>query len=436
MIMKIFRIFALLILMSCQDVTIPNHQCVLMTFSDALPVQFWQTGCNTYNATVPAGVHEKCWCAPWQCDDEIRIQFQENVSPDVDYSLLIKDEDGAYFTDLDFTEVEIGVHSVYFSPETEGICDSLISLEIVEKDSIVRLLPPNTDWVDDGATLGKGASNIAYTGLTTTDGAKKVKGYQLASLPAGTIVAFDVSVVISGTYTFNNSVPLDGIKIDFFTSNDGNSSLSTNLTEDAYTFKTNGTYSIRVIIQVDSDSDRLYVSFDELNMLSGSADITLTLTDVSNPIYAGTVLAKSDCLDVRLSHEDDQPTQLFEYSNARNFAGLVYSAISPDASFNIRVPCRFFHEVFPEEDEAIELTSSVITTSGQIKSQKLLEVAHAPYYFHKKLQLILKHQTLSVGGVNYQKEEKYEVIQGNKRWPLKQATCLLTEKNSVLRNVI
>jgi hypothetical protein len=149
--------------------------------------------------------------------------------------------------------------------------------------------------------------------------------------------------------------------------------------------------------------------------------------------YNGETYYKSDCLDIK---EDHAGTKLLQYSNSRNYAGLDYSQSSPSTSFYIRIPCRFFHERFPEEDDAIELTSSVITTASQVKTQKLLEVVHAPYYFHRKLIEILKHFTLEIDNTQWKKEEPYEPNQGSKRWPLKSATCWLTDKNSMVRNVL
>jgi hypothetical protein len=250
-----------------------------MTFSDALPVQFWLTGCETFNEYEAEGVHHVCWCQPWNCTDEITTQFKDTTGQTL--KLVAYDsEDNELFSE-NFIEIATGVYQLSFIPDDEDICDELIKLEV-----------------------------------------------------------------------------------------------------------------------------------------QNSSDV---------------MLAKSDCLDIKTSHIE---TTLFTYSNHRNYDGLVYEDQSPDVEFNIRVPSRFFHEDEPEEDEAIELTSSVITTSSQVKTQRLLEVKHAPYYFHKKLRRILKHQSIEAIGKGWKKEEKYQINEGTKTWPLKSATCLLTEDNSVIRNVL
>jgi hypothetical protein len=143
---------------------------------------------------------------------------------------------------------------------------------------------------------------------------------------------------------------------------------------------------------------------------------------------------KSDCLDVKTFHTG---TKLIEYYNNRDVAGLIYADISPDEVFYLRVPCRFFHERKPKTQNAMELTSEVLITSATSKKQKLLEVEHAPYYMHNKIADILTHhQYITIDNDFWKLEEDYEVNQGEKRWPLKTATCYLTKKTSVIRSVI
>lgn len=400
-----------------------------MTISDALPVQFWLSDCDTYNETVPKGVHEACFCAPWQCDDEIRIQFQDDTSPEPEFSLLIKNADGDYVVQLPFTEVEAGTFARSFTPRDYSICDEDIALEIFNDEDITLVKAPS-QWSDDdvlgyGSFDTKGAS--AFTESVTSATGFIAAFQDDVAVPVGTTITIPVTVQISGTWSG---------EIDFliFLSDALGNIRSTDSTTDTRLLTANGTYTINFTLTgATATSQRMYLQLSEF-VTSGTAVVSITVP-VGNLVYASgeDALAKSDCLNIATIQNE---TQLFEYANGRNFAGLIYQDISPDAAFYIRVPCRFFHEEFPEEDEAIELTSQVVTTSSQLKSQKLLEVKHVPYYFHKKLQLVLKHQTLEVGNTAYKKEEKYTINKGNMRWPMKSATCLLTEKNSVLRNTL
>lgn len=110
--------------------------------------------------------------------------------------------------------------------------------------------------------------------------------------------------------------------------------------------------------------------------------------------------------------------------------------MSPDLTFNILVPCRFYHQKFPQQDEGIDLTTGIIITGSNKKKQRKLQVKHSPYYFHNKLIEILQHQTVTALSKTWKKQEAYEVLEGKETWPLKPATVFLTEDNSIIRNVV
>lgn len=235
------------------------------------------------------------------------------------------------------------------------------------------------------------------------------------NIPAGEAYSYFIQVHSpTATPNISLSIKFNGVTCGIETITE-----SITVQNDVYTFA--GSFSSsQAITNISIEAEHLGTG--EAHLIVDKFAITAVLDSI-----------KSDCLDVQESHDE---TILISYSNNRNFDGLVYPEESPDLAFNIRVPCRFFHEVEPEEDEAMELTSSILTTSAQVKTQRLLEVKHSPYYFHKKLRRILKHQNVTIFDKPWKKEEKYEVNEGRKTWPLKSATCLLTEKNSVVRNVL
>ena len=277
MILKYFTIFALLFASS--EETNQTSSCgAEMIISNALPVQYWLTDCNTFNEEEVDGILKVCWYHPWQCDDEIKTQFTDTHG--LNYALQGISENGSILFTNAISEVIDGVYQNSFYPEEEDIFDELVRLKIL----------------------------------------------------------------------------LSGIEV-----------------------------------------------------------------------------AKSDYLDIRTRQRE---TNLWSYSNHRDFAGLAFTDQTPDPTFYIRVPSRFYHHRFPQTDKAIELTSSVITTSSQKKTQKKLEVLHSPDYFHNKLIEILQTQTVITGNTQWKKEEEYTINEGKKNWSLKTATCYLTQKNSVVRNVI
>lgn len=250
-----------------------------MIFSDANPVQFWCTGTDTFNETEPEGVFRKCFCQPYECEDEITIQFKHTIGQTFSLS-LISDNDSVIDT-VSFTEFN-GYYSASFTPSSAGICDMDIQLKIYD---------------------------------------------------------------------------------------------------------------------------------------SGDNEA-----------------AKSDCLSIKTTQKE---TILINYTNNRIFSGLSSSAGTPDPEFNLRIPGCFYHERFPTESEAIELSSGRnIQLNAQLTAQKLLEVGLVPYYMHKKIKLALMFQTVTIDGEEWVMTEAYEILLASRRSALKQAKVWLTEKDSTVRNIL
>lgn len=253
----------------------------LMIISDANPVQFWMSECATYNEEEPFGINRRCFCAPWECDDEIIVQFTDDG--ETEYFLQVVDEN-----------------------------DSEISFE-----------------------------------------------------------EFD----IFGT-TYTASILL--------------SSLSPEICDQKIQLK---------IIQV------------------GSPEV---------------IIAKSDCLEIA----DNPGTVLVRYSNPRNYAGLIYSDTSPEPYFYLRIPAMFYHKREVGEDEMLSLTNQIVMQNNVLKTQKLLSTDSLPDYFHKKIQLVLKHQSIEIETRNWIKEEAYEEVESDRRNPLQKFKVWLTDKDSIQRNVL
>jgi hypothetical protein len=145
-------------------------------------------------------------------------------------------------------------------------------------------------------------------------------------------------------------------------------------------------------------------------------------------------VARTDALDIKDTQDE---TVLIKYSNHRNYAGLNYSDISPDPEFNLRIPAIFIQDDFPQTDEVLQLSNSrMIQLNSEITSKWLLQVKQVPMYMHKKILIALTHQYVSINGLSVVKNDAYEILKGNPRYPLKQATCLLTEKEDIQRNIL
>jgi hypothetical protein len=59
-----------------------------------------------------------------------------------------------------------------------------------------------------------------------------------------------------------------------------------------------------------------------------------------------------------------------------------------------------------------------------------------PYYMHQKIQLILMHDNVVINGKNWTYNEAYELVEGERRWPVKKGKVYLNQADFVQRNVI
>lgn len=213
-----------------------------------------------------------------------------------------------------------------------------------------------------------------------------------------------------------------------------------------------------ILLQFQADTGGTYLIklYDENGAVVG----TSALTEISSGLYEGTPPAfpsegkyqiqiqqeagspdtpilKSDCLDVKTSHDC---TNLITYRNTTNFAGLNYASASPETTFSVRVKSVFFHEEPFDESEDHELSSdTMVQIWAKLERKKQLEIDFIPYYFHEKLRLILSHQEVEVNGTDYikKKEDPYTIVRtGNKRYPLQRGNVLLTDKNFIKRNLL
>lgn len=192
----------------------------------------------------------------------------------------------------------------------------------------------------------------------------------------------------------------------------------------------------------DSASTLLYESnFTEV--LTGLYQISITPSDqnicddeVQFLVTTGSnvELAQSDSLSIKSDHDE---TVLINYHNNRSFVSLNSSVGTPDPEFNVRIPAVFFKERFPEENEVIELSNSrSLQLMAQVKAQKLLAVGPMPFYMHRKLKLVLSFQNVVIDGEEWIKQEPYEITDTQRTNPLSKATCWLTEKDYIARNIL
>lgn len=390
-----------------------------MQFSDALPVQFWLTGCETFNEHHAAGVHHVCFCHPWNCDDEIKVQFTDIAGNN--FSLLIVDMADNLLSEIPIEEVSSGVYQTAFTPSETSpeVCNQLVRLRVQQNAGFQGVPAPDLDeWTSSGDFL---------LAPWTTGAAPSVNTSTLGTTSEGLIV--DYPFVVGLTYrisvNFTNTANTFGL---FFVSvTDGSNVVQFSDSKSGALSGANVSDVLEFIATADTTRIRISLQF-----LGSTNTTTITGVTIAEQLGSDSFVAKTDCLDIREHFE----SILLTYSNHRDFAGLKYTLSSPEETFQIRIPAVFYHERYPEEDEVIELSTSLATLNGTVRKQKRLDTDYLPYYFHEKLKLILKHQTLSINNRAYVKQEAYEIIEGDKRWPVKMGRVWLSERDFVHRNIL
>lgn len=437
---KLLFILALLFAGCREEIPTQCPSCFSMIFSDALPVQFWLNNCETYNERQVCGINNFCFCQPFHCDDEIKTQFVDTFND--------------YVIEEDIVEITLPALETWVNSNL-GFADWVLGA--IPQISLTGTIPSPARseylYVDYPFESGKEYS------LTLT-----IAGNNISGLPIGSSFFVICDNSFNELLVSTGLIP-DGGGTDYlnmvFTATE-------QMTRIAFRIRVSGGYvvSVRDIIGTRTDIITTYpdpieynlLVLDESdNLLDSIPFVPQLMPEAFAYVYTNSwipnssdvcnqkvkfqieqngspdsIVAKSDCIDIS---ETGNCTELILYSNNRNYDGLIYNNISPDQEFYIRVPARFFHERNDEEDEVMQLSSSFITLNSTIQAQKLFEVIHAPYYWHRKLQLIFKHDNITIDDQPWIKNDRYEINEGNKRGSLKSAQVWLTQKDNIQRNV-
>ena len=428
--MKKIAIFALF-LFACGEATIEKCHCPV-TASDALPIQFWPQNCDSYNTQEKCGVHDVCFCAPVNCDDPIYLQFTDEDGGDAIFVVAEEDGNDLYTELLPSEEIDgATVYSTTFIASDRFPCsDRKVSMNVlknsfpeIDSGSFQNIDISGVNWSLNGnsaeATINTAGTSFTNSWTATIEQGISIPPGQLIRVQADLLLgtgALTVNAYIRGYDASGNLVfrqlglflAIAGPQLVIATFRVGIAGPG----QDVYLENTSIT---RIGIDVVRISG------------SGSEDLVLTNIEVLVPVLY------TDCIHLSESHSC---TKLIEYYNARNFAGLIYEDQSPDITFYARFPIVFFHEREVEEDESIELPNSVLSLNTQTKTQRQLSTSLMPHYMHRKLLLVLQHQNVIIDGKTWVKEDPYERLDSDRRWPLRKATCWLTDKNSVQRNIL
>lgn len=432
-----------------------------MTISDSVPIQFWVNGQETFNEKQICGVNQVCFCLPFNCDDEITIQIQEDLGNEFD--LVIYDVDDVELGRVEFDEYSDGVYQVSVTPSelSPSICEKVFFK--IESTVYHILYDYELDNVNQAFTSrdglganygvspnGRGWSqteNLSFLGSVFPNGVWRyappdMEGNLGGSLGQTNEVLFQI---------FETEITTSELKLDITTTTYSlsyNNPVTITITYSILSGQTVIATQTQTIVSdgASPDSGNLNATLNfgavedateiRIHMVkSGSATVwTLDNLDYTKlDLYAENyAVFESDCIDLRTSHDC---TVLLAYTNSTDFDGIIYEG-SPQPTFYLRIPAQFWKENNPMTQEDSELSNGVIVTRRQsIQEKTLLEIGYIPNYLHKKIQKILMHETVTINGQVWKRRDEYEA-ENIKDYPLKRGTVWLTKYNSVEKNTI
>lgn len=440
-------IFSFVLLISCTSE---------MNVSDALPIQFWPIGDQTFNEKVVGFVDKICHYQEFSCIDPIKLQVS-NKYPDIldSYDLRITDKDGndiliEPFVKTDITRLAgtLEFQNPFFTANINPW------LQAGTGKAFVWANPSNE--VARCNTVGSGEINsqVIYQARSASSYYWPIGTYQFSYLldnfsigsTAGRVkiivVASDDAITWTDLFTSGN---LNGGGGSF----GGTPSVVTTKYWRYFGFRLDIVSGLPDVLNVDVNQFRI-IANPANDIIGTNHDLSFTALSLSETFcdqtvrfyiqQNGTDAYKSDLIkfNSNISLNQGYGTILISYKSTKNFAGIVYP--NDGEYFNLRIPARFFQQRNKSTEESIDLSNSkVINLSASLKIQQALITFLLPDYIHNKIELALAHAvsgSLNIDGYDWTREESYERNSPDGKSPMQSGKIWLTRKSSLKRNII
>jgi len=174
-----------------------------------------------------------------------------------------------------------------------------------------------------------------------------------------------------------------------------------------------------------------YVEFVPSEYGICNSNMSIEVYDYSSPQQK---IAYSDMIYTYSSFGQNTINKI-SYWNNSSFDGIPYGG-GPEIKFTAHIDSQFWKETADEEFEDDMLSSNeFVRVYNQQAEKTLLEIGYVPNYMHKKIRRILMHDNVVINGKYWIKRDEYEHENLN-RYPLSKANVWLTDKNSIIRNVV
>jgi hypothetical protein len=116
----------------------------------------------------------------------------------------------------------------------------------------------------------------------------------------------------------------------------------------------------------------------------------------------------------------------------------TWNYVLADVDMKLRIPARFFREVYPEEVETIDLSDgSIAGLSGSVKIQRQMDnkLSALPAYKIRTLKYALKCKNVLIDGVYWKQETPLEQTPIDDDSEFEKFKVVLTQQGSIIRNV-
>lgn len=420
-----------------------------LSISNANPIQFWLTGEESFNQKEICSIYPVCFSQIFNCDDSIIIQFKESDELKIVFDLKVIDKNGnnLYSHAFRMTWVETAIISPVLQFTNSGFIGSLMPW----LQSSLFISPSNWVWQTNGSILSSSnlsGSNVLFIhrsgvlGWPPGNYTLRIIGDNQGTSVSSPDMWFNIEA--SDDSNFADPVFLAGGLITAIPFGTFNKSFNFTLTKyynylgfqgnmdsgDTLTFKTYVNSATLTAAPTKDSYPEFEYSLTPNLFCNKEVQFQIINHNTSS------IEAFSD--SVVISDDNSDCTSLIKFSNSSDFAGLVFQNASPNEIFNLRIPAVFFDENYPQEQEDLELSDdTIITLWSKIEGKKTMDIGFMPFYMHKKVQIILMMDNVSIDGIAYRLRDPYQITPpASKRSALRRASVVLSEKDFINRNLL
>ena len=407
-----------------------------MTVSKSNPVEFWINGSESYNTKTINGVYSQCFNQIFDCNTPVSVAVKPKKP--LETALMYDFTTGLQGISSFPGSNRSGATQFVWDFNTNAVADAGSDLG-PELTQYFAIPPPSglTVWPVANYTISIRAKNNSY-------GISDPIGVGIWSMPDALSQTFNSSTTGTSSYPNDNTYydrllsfeltsPIEYVAIDFSRNGGG------------------GNFGINVSIDyIEINSENAIFSYDLVVKDRAGSPIGLPVTFTSIATFLPSDYAScGDYISLEIQEQGTSNlyfSDLIELKDPTSDPGILTISYFNNSTFDdiqhngtvfsLYLHAQFWKETSAEEFEDIEESQNTfVRTYNELAEKTLLETDFIPNYMHQKLRRVLMHDNIVINGKNWIKKDEYEQENLN-RYALSRANVWLTDKDSILRNVI